>query len=122
MSSACLRCSALKERRQTAGTLSAATADVTWAGDAVAAKTATARRTLDGRATDGAEGVRDRDRDRYEGVTILLIEQNAKLALEVSDRGYAMKAARSRCPEGGRSLDPKCGRRILAKPLRGIGR
>jgi branched-chain amino acid transport system ATP-binding protein len=27
-----------------------------------------------------------------EGVTILLIEQNAKLALEVSDRGYVMES------------------------------
>ena len=28
----------------------------------------------------------------HEGVTILLVEQNAKLALEVSDRGYVMEA------------------------------
>jgi branched-chain amino acid transport system ATP-binding protein len=27
-----------------------------------------------------------------EGVTMLLIEQNAKLALEVSDRGYVMES------------------------------
>jgi len=27
-----------------------------------------------------------------EGVTILLVEQNAKLALEVSDRGYVMES------------------------------
>ena len=29
---------------------------------------------------------------RREGVTILLVEQNAKLALEVSDRGYVMES------------------------------
>jgi branched-chain amino acid transport system ATP-binding protein len=29
-----------------------------------------------------------------QGVTILLVEQNAKLALEISDRGYVMESGR----------------------------
>lgn len=29
-----------------------------------------------------------------QGVTILLVEQNAKLALEVSDRGYVMESGK----------------------------
>ena len=44
-----------------------------------------------------------------EGVTILLVEQNAKLALEVSDRGYVMESGRiSLAGEAARLLhDPK---------------
>ena len=60
----------------------------------VEAEAAAARRAVDGpRAADGAEGVRDRAcAVSREGVTILLIEQNAKLALEVSHRGYVMES------------------------------
>jgi branched-chain amino acid transport system ATP-binding protein len=44
-----------------------------------------------------------------EGVTILLIEQNAKLALEVSDRGYVMESGEITLSGDARSLlsDPK---------------
>jgi branched-chain amino acid transport system ATP-binding protein len=52
-----------------------------------------------------------------EGVTILLIEQNAKLALEVSRRGYVMEsgeitleATRSRC-----CTTRRCAPRISAR-------
>jgi branched-chain amino acid transport system ATP-binding protein len=44
-----------------------------------------------------------------EGVTILLIEQNAKLALEVSDRGYVMESGEITLSGAAKSLlsDPK---------------
>ena len=44
-----------------------------------------------------------------EGVTILLIEQNAKLALEVSDRGYVMESGEITLEGGASSMlhDPK---------------
>jgi branched-chain amino acid transport system ATP-binding protein len=44
-----------------------------------------------------------------EGVTILLIEQNAKLALEVSDRGYVMESGTITLSGDARQLlsDPK---------------
>ena len=44
-----------------------------------------------------------------EGVTILLIEQNAKLALEVSDRGYVMESGEITLSGAARALlsDPK---------------
>jgi branched-chain amino acid transport system ATP-binding protein len=44
-----------------------------------------------------------------EGVTILLIEQNAKLALEVSDRGYVMESGAITLAGDARALlhDPK---------------
>jgi branched-chain amino acid transport system ATP-binding protein len=44
-----------------------------------------------------------------EGVTILLIEQNAKLALEVSDRGYVMESGEITISGNAKSLlsDPK---------------
>src|SRR5450432_382751 len=44
-----------------------------------------------------------------EGVTILLIEQNAKLALEVSDRGYVMESGEVTLSGDAKSLlsDPK---------------
>jgi branched-chain amino acid transport system ATP-binding protein len=44
-----------------------------------------------------------------EGVTILLIEQNAKLALEVSDRGYVMESGEITLSGAARDLlsDPK---------------
>ena len=56
-----------------------------------------------------------------EGVTILLIEQNAKLALEVSDRGYVMESGEITLSGKAKSAplrSRRCGRRILAKPLR----
>jgi branched-chain amino acid transport system ATP-binding protein len=44
-----------------------------------------------------------------EGVTILLIEQNAKLALEVSNRGYVMESGTITLSGDARQLlsDPK---------------
>ena len=44
-----------------------------------------------------------------EGVTILLIEQNAKLALEVSDRGYVMESGEVTLSGAAKDLlsDPK---------------
>jgi branched-chain amino acid transport system ATP-binding protein len=44
-----------------------------------------------------------------EGVTILLIEQNAKLALEVSDRGYVMESGEVTLSGNAKDLlsDPK---------------
>ena len=44
-----------------------------------------------------------------EGVTILLVEQNAKLALEVSDRGYVMESGEVTLSGGAQQLlhDPK---------------
>ncbi len=44
-----------------------------------------------------------------EGVTILLIEQNAKLALEVSDRGYVMESGEITLSGNAKELlsDPK---------------
>ena len=44
-----------------------------------------------------------------EGVTILLVEQNAKLALEVSDRGYVMESGEVTLSGDAKSLlsDPK---------------
>jgi branched-chain amino acid transport system ATP-binding protein len=44
-----------------------------------------------------------------EGVTVLLIEQNAKLALEVSDRGYVMESGEIILSGGAKQLlsDPK---------------
>src|SRR5450432_3662302 len=44
-----------------------------------------------------------------EGVTILLIEQNAKLALEVSDRGYVMESGEVTLSGNAKELlsDPK---------------
>ena len=44
-----------------------------------------------------------------EGVTILLIEQNAKLALETADRGYVMESGEITLQGGARALldDPK---------------
>jgi branched-chain amino acid transport system ATP-binding protein len=44
-----------------------------------------------------------------EGVTILLIEQNAKLALEVSDRGYVMESGEVTLSGAAKELlsDPK---------------
>ena len=44
-----------------------------------------------------------------EGVTILLIEQNAKLALEVSHRGYVMESGEITLSGDAKSLlhDPK---------------
>lgn len=44
-----------------------------------------------------------------EGVTILLIEQNARLALEASDRGYVMESGRITLEGAGKKLldDPK---------------
>ena len=60
----------------------------------VAAEAAAARRAVDGpRAADGAEDLRDVVRDiARDGVTILLVEQNAQLALEVAHRGYVMES------------------------------
>ena len=86
----------LKERRrQTAGTLSGGEQQMLamGAGADVEAEAPAARRALDGaRAAHGAESLRDRAQGSAEGVTILLIEQNAKLALEVSNRGYVMES------------------------------
>ena len=48
--------------------------------------------SMESRAADGAEGVQTIVTISGEGVTILLIEQNAKLALEVSRRGYVMES------------------------------
>ena len=39
-----------------------------------------------------------------EGVTVLLVEQNAKLALEVSHRGYVMESGLITLADGARAL------------------
>ena len=60
-----------------------------------------------------------------EGVTILLIEQNAKLALEVSDRGYVMESGEiTLSGDGQASCFPtrRCARRISAKRWRSRAR
>jgi branched-chain amino acid transport system ATP-binding protein len=54
-----------------------------------------------------------------EGVTILLIEQNAKLALEVSQRGYVMESGEIILTGDARSLlsDPKVRAAYLGETL-----
>jgi branched-chain amino acid transport system ATP-binding protein len=54
-----------------------------------------------------------------EGVTILLIEQNAKLALEVSQRGYVMESGEIILTGDARSMlcDPKVRAAYLGETL-----
>ena len=55
-----------------------------------------------------------------EGVTILLIEQNAKLALEVSNRGYVMESGTITLSGDARAFCRirRCAQRIWARPSR----
>jgi branched-chain amino acid transport system ATP-binding protein len=50
-----------------------------------------------------------------EGITIMLVEQNAARALEVSDRGYVLELGRNRFEGTGRQLldDPDVRRMYL---------
>jgi hypothetical protein len=66
---------------------------------------AAAGRTVDGPVADhGGEDLRGDPQRVGAGITILLVEQNAKLALQAAHRGYVMesglitmKGRRSRC-------------------------
>jgi ABC-type glutathione transport system ATPase component len=55
-----------------------------------------------------------------EGVTILLIEQNAKLALEVSNRGYVMESGEITLAGDAKTLlhDRRCAQPIWARRLK----
>ncbi len=44
---------------------------------------------------------------KQEGVTILLVEQNAKLALEIADRGYVLEAGEIKCSGSDLLHDPR---------------
>lgn len=44
---------------------------------------------------------------QQEGVTILLVEQNAKLALEIADRGYVLEAGEIKCSGSDLLHDPR---------------
>jgi branched-chain amino acid transport system ATP-binding protein len=71
---------------------------------------AAARRAVDGPRTDhGAKDLRGDSCGRQRGMTILLVEQNAKLALEVSQRGYVMESGEITVTDESRRLlaDPK---------------
>ncbi len=85
----------LQEReRQKAGTMSGGEQQMLAIGRALMARpqAVDARRALDGnRADPRPADLRDIERDQPQGVTILLVEQNANYALDVSKRGYVLE-------------------------------
>ena len=88
----------LKEReKQKAGTMSGGEQQMLAIGRALMARpqAADARRAVDGDRPDpGAADLRDDRRDQPQGVAILLVEQNANYALDVSKRGYVLETGR----------------------------
>ncbi len=70
-------------------------------------------------ADDGAGGLRDLKELREKGVTILLIEQNAKQALQISDYGLVMEQGQTRIEDTAANIlaDPRIAQLFLGGGL-----